>query len=65
MYGIIFGSLIGCLYMSPMRIGVSYFPNKKGLICGLIFGCFGGGSFILSFLIIEIINPKNISPVYH
>ncbi len=36
-----FGLSIGILYMIPLNIGIKYYPEKKGLICGIVLGMFG------------------------
>ena len=51
--------------MNPLRIGVRYFPNHKGLVSGLIVGCYGSATLIVSFMVVAIINPDNCSPIYH
>ncbi|XP_046546801.1 uncharacterized protein LOC124256876 [Haliotis rubra] len=39
-----------------------WFPNRKGLICGILEGGYGGSGFILNQIITGFINPENLSP---
>ena len=58
-YGFLFGITVGCLYMVPINIGFKYFPNKKGMVSGIIASGFAFGSFIFSWIVYSIINPNN------
>lgn len=53
------------MYMTPLRIAVRYFPEKKGLVTGCIIGSYGCASLIISFLVVYIINPNNETPIIH
>ncbi len=44
--------------MSPLRNAWKHFPNKKGLISGLIMMGFGFSSIIFNYISDEIINPE-------
>lgn len=48
--------------MTPLKIGVRYFPSNKGLISGFIIGSYGCATVIISFLVVFIINPNNDKP---
>ena len=56
-YPILFGVGIGFSYMAPVICGWEYFPNRKGIVSGLIVAGFGFGSFIFSFISIYVANP--------
>lgn len=43
--------------MCPLRTSWKYFPNRRGLISGLLFGCFGVSSMFFDFLAAYYINP--------
>ncbi len=46
-FSVFFAFFIGILYIIPLNVGVKYFPEKKGLICGLILGFFGLSGIIV------------------
>jgi len=50
--------------MSPLKIGVKYFPQNKGVVSGFIIGSYGCATLIISFLVVFIINPNNLQPEY-
>lgn len=50
---------IGLLYWTPIICGWEWFPERKGLISGLIIGGFGFGAFIFGFITTRIVNPEN------
>lgn len=47
------------IYMIPLACGWEYFPDRKGLITGIVVGSYGMGSFIFSQISTHIINPHN------
>ena len=49
----------GIMYMSPLICGWEHFPERKGLITGIIVGAYGMGTFIFSQVSTLIINPNN------
>ena len=49
----------GLLYSVPVILSWEWFPERKGLISGLIIGAHGFASFISSFIATAIVNPKN------
>ena len=63
-YGVGQGIMAGCLYLTPIRIAVRYFPENKGLVSGFIMGSYGCATLIISFLVIFIINPHNVSGIH-
>lgn len=62
-YGVIFGFFSGLVYLIPLYNGYKYYPEKRGLISGLILGSYGLGGTILTLFLTEILNPENESPV--
>ncbi len=46
--GIIEGAGIGFGYVCPLITALKWFPNRKGLVTGLVVGGFGGGAVVLS-----------------
>ncbi|CAI2366979.1 unnamed protein product [Moneuplotes crassus] len=62
LYGFCFGLGIGPAYMCPIIAGWEYFPNRKGMVNGIIVAGFGFGSFIFSFISVAIVNPGNEAP---
>ena len=59
-YAIIFPMGIGLVYWTPIICAWQWFPQRKGLISGLVIGAFGFGAFIFGFLSTAIVNPDNI-----
>jgi len=55
---------IGIIYWVPVICAWEWFPERKGMISGLIIGAYGFGPFIYSFASTAIVNPNNISPQY-
>jgi OFA family oxalate/formate antiporter-like MFS transporter len=58
-YGGVFPMGIGLLYWTPIICAWEWFPDRKGLITGLIIGAFGFGAFIFGFITTWIVNPEN------
>ena len=56
------GFLNGITYCIPMEHGWRWFPDRPGLISGLILGGFGLGAFSFNFLCAGIVNPDNERP---
>lgn len=55
-YGVIAGMGTGLSYMPSISSGVKWFPDKKGLVTGIIVFGFGFGTAFLSPLITKLIN---------
>ena len=55
---IIFGVAIGFSYMAVMRNAWLYFPDKKGLISGVILFGYGLSALIFTWVSASIVNPK-------
>jgi MFS family permease len=58
-YGVIFGFLVGLLYMVPFNTCYMYYPTRKGLVSGVITGGFGFGSSVFIWVIFGIVNADN------
>ncbi len=56
---ILSGLSIGFSYLAVLKNSWGYFPNRKGLISGLIMTGFGLSSFIFTFIANFIINPNS------
>jgi MFS transporter, OFA family, oxalate/formate antiporter len=50
-YGIIGGVGAGMAYVTPLSMVTKWFPDKKGLVGGLIAGAFGLGAFLYNQLV--------------
>ena len=50
-------------YMVPMQHGWLWFPDRPGLITGIIIGGFGLGAFVFNFVCTGLVNPDNEKPV--
>tara|TARA_B110000285_G_C15057436_1_gene580398 strand:- start:916 stop:1077 length:162 start_codon:yes stop_codon:yes gene_type:complete len=45
-YGIMCGIGVGITYFVPLVCAWEYFPERKGLVTGIIVGAYGFGAFI-------------------
>ena len=61
LFSIGFGFCNGLTYMVPLQHGWLWFPEKPGLISGIIVGGFGIGTFALNLICLQIVNPDNIA----
>lgn len=52
----------GLSYYGVLRNAWKYFPDKKGLLSGIILSCFGLSSFFFTTIADLIINPSGIQP---
>ena len=48
--------------MSSIRVSWKVFPNKKGLVSGIVLSGFGLSSVIFTLIAQAIINPENENP---
>ena len=62
LYAFCFPAGIGIVYWVPIMCGWEWFPERKGLISGLIVAGYGFGAFIFGFVTTAIANPDNIKP---
>jgi len=60
-YGGVFPIGVGLLYWTPIICAWEYFPERKGLISGLVIGAFGFGAFLFGFITTAIVNPEDLS----
>lgn len=58
-YGALSGIGCGINYFVPIVCSWEYFPNRKGLITGIMVGSYGLGSFVYTQISTRIINPNN------
>ena len=56
----IFGCGIGLGYFPLLTTSWQYFPDKKGLLSGIILSCFGSAAFIWTWIGDNMINPKKL-----
>jgi hypothetical protein len=42
---------------------INCYPDKKGIVTGIIIGCFALGSFIFNFVATAVVNPENKKPL--
>ena len=49
----------GISYLIPYNNAYKYFPNNKGLVSGIICSGYGIGAFIMSLVVLALINPDN------
>jgi len=54
-YGVIAGVGIGLGYVTPMSTVIKWFPDKKGLLTGIVAMGFGLGAFVLSVVLAPIL----------
>jgi OFA family oxalate/formate antiporter-like MFS transporter len=54
-YGVVGGMGIGLGYVTPMSTVIKWFPDKKGLLTGIVAMGFGLGAFVLSFALAPIL----------
>lgn len=59
-YGIMCGIGVGITYFIPLVCAWEYFPDRKGLVTGIIVGAYGFGSFIYIQVATKIVNPDNL-----
>ena len=57
LYVLGFGVCNGLSYMVPMHHGWLWFPDRPGLISGIIIGGFGLGSLVFAPIATQIVNP--------
>ena len=51
---------MGITYFVPMVCAWEYFPERKGLVTGIIVGAYGLGAFIYIQVSTKIVNPDNL-----
>ena len=58
-YGAMFPLGIGIVYWTPIICAWEWFPERKGLVGGLIISAFGFGAFFFGFYSTWIVNPED------
>lgn len=61
-YGFLPGFGCGLAYMTPMSNGFGWYPNRRGLVAGVILAGFGIGTFVFNIAQTAYVNPDNLSP---
>ena len=62
LYGGLYGVGIGLSYLSPLMCAWEHYPERKGLVSGIIIGGFGFGSFIFDIISTLLVNPNDQKP---
>ena len=62
-YGIIFPFILGIAFYIIIIILWNYYKENKGLITGYYHSLVGIGSFVNNYIMLFLINPKNIHPI--
>ncbi|XP_023342097.1 uncharacterized protein LOC111711868 isoform X2 [Eurytemora carolleeae] len=62
-YGVLSAAVVNLIMMPSQYIPCSWFPNRKGLVIGIIFAGFGLSPAVFSPLQTLIINPDNTPPL--
>jgi MFS family permease len=60
-YALQFPMGIGLVYYTPIVCCWEWFPEKKGLVTGIIVAGFGFGAFFFGFISTAILNPDDLS----
>ncbi len=60
MYAFGFGLCNGLTYMVPVHHGWLWYPQRPGLISGIIIGGFGFGALIFDNVATVLVNPDNL-----
>ena len=58
-YSCVLGFGFGLIYMLPIRNAWMFFPEKKGMVSGVILSCYSLGAIAWSFLTTYLANPTN------
>eukprot|EP00344_Euplotes_crassus_P009184 CAMPEP_0197007974 /NCGR_PEP_ID=MMETSP1380-20130617/43124_1 /TAXON_ID=5936 /ORGANISM="Euplotes crassus, Strain CT5" /LENGTH=261 /DNA_ID=CAMNT_0042428311 /DNA_START=316 /DNA_END=1098 /DNA_ORIENTATION=- len=64
LHGFFFGLGSGIAYLAPIITSWDYFPERKGLVSGIILAGYGLGPFIFGYISSAIANPENESPTH-
>ena len=55
----------GMCYMAPLICGWEWYPDRKGLVSGVMVAGYGFSSFIFSLVSMELVNPNDEAPHVH
>lgn len=58
----IYHAAVGINYLIPIMIGWNYFPQKKGLVTGLLMACYGTSISAFNLICTALLNPENDPP---
>jgi MFS transporter, OFA family, oxalate/formate antiporter len=61
-YALLNGMGSGTTYFIPLICGWEYFPERKGLITGVVLSAFGFGSFVFGIISSMLCNPDSLDP---
>jgi OFA family oxalate/formate antiporter-like MFS transporter len=64
-YAFISGMGYGIIYMLPLKNAYSFFPNRKGLIGGIIMASYSFGAILWSQFSAKTINSTNEMPSFY
>ena len=55
---------VGCglSYMIPVQCAWEFYPEKKGLVTGILMSAYGLGSFFYTLISTALVNPRGDSP---
>lgn len=65
LYSIILGFGFGLIYMLPIRNAWLFYPERKGMVSGLILSCYSIGAIAWIFLSTALANPDNLPASEH
>jgi MFS transporter, OFA family, oxalate/formate antiporter len=63
-YGILGGIGLGLAYGCPISAGIKWFPEKRGLITGLIVASFGAGAMVFAPLARKLIDANDVMQAF-
>ena len=61
-YGLMFGIGMAMIYTAPIASALTYLPEKRGRINGVVVMGFGLGAFVFSFIMTAYLNPHDCKP---
>ena len=62
LYGLGFGVGKGLFYSTALQSGISHYPERKGMVAGLVVCGFGFGGFTWGLLARYLCNPDDLKP---
>ncbi|XP_037094030.1 uncharacterized MFS-type transporter YhjX-like [Pollicipes pollicipes] len=60
-YGLLGGVGVGIAYVSPMSCAMKWYPQRRGLVNGIIVGGFGMGAVVFNWIQTSYLNPDNLA----
>ena len=60
LFTVTFGITNGLTYAVALHVSWIYFPNREGLISGIIVGSFGLGGFVYGMISTLVVNPDEV-----